>query len=397
MHALDSIFDVVIAGGAVVGSATAYFLASHPRFAGRVLVVERDPSYHGCATTRSAASIRHQFSTLENIRLSMAGTAFLREAPRCLAVGGEAPALSFREQGYLFLAGPAGLATLQANHAVQRAEGAAVELLDPTALAARFPWLQVDDLAGGSHGLAGEGWLDAHALLHGFKRKAQSLGVTYRQGTVTAFEREGARIAAVRLADGERIPCGWAINTAGTGAAALAATAGIELPVRARKRCVFHFRSPATLPGCGLVVDPSGVWFRPEGDGFIAGVAPPEDRDPDVALDDFEVDHALFDDVVWPTLAQRVPGFEALRLLSSWAGHYDVNLLDANVIVGPHPAVDNLLFANGFSGHGLQQSPGIGRALAEWVVDGGWRSIDLSALGWARVIAGRPLREQAVV
>jgi glycine/D-amino acid oxidase-like deaminating enzyme len=397
MRASDLIFDVVIAGGAVVGSAIAYFLASHPRFAGRVLVVERDPSYRDCATTRSAASIRHQFSTPENIRLSMAGTAFLREAPRRLAVGGEAPALSFREQGYLFLAGAAGLPTLRANHAVQRAEGAAVELLDPTALAARFPWLQVGDLTGGSHGLAGEGWLDAHALLHGFKRKAQSLGVTYRRGTVTAFEREGARIAAVRLADGERIACGWAINAAGTGAAALAATAGIDLPVRARKRCVFHFRSPAALPGCGLVVDPSGVWFRPEGDGFIAGVAPPEDQDPDVAVDDFEVDHRLFDDVVWPTLARRVPGFEALRLLSSWAGHYDVNLLDANVIVGPHPAVDNLLFANGFSGHGLQQSPGIGRALAEWVVDGGWRSIDLSALGWARVIAGRPLREQAVV
>ena len=381
----------------MVGSAAAYFLASHPRFAGRVLVVERDPSYRDCATARSAASIRHQFSTPENIRLSMAGTAFLREAPQRLAVDGEVPALSFREQGYLFLAGPAGLPTLRANHAVQRAEGAAVDLLDRPALQQRFPWLHVDDLAGGSHGLAGEGWLDAHALLHGFKRKAQALGVVYRQGAVAAFEREGARITGVRLADGERIACGWAINAAGTGAAALAASAGIELPVRARKRCVFHFRSPAALPGCGLVVDPSGVWFRPEGDGFIGGVAPPDDQDPDVALDDFEVDHPIFDDVVWPTLAHRVPGFEALRLLSSWAGHYDVNLLDANVIVGPHPAVDNLLFANGFSGHGLQQSPGIGRALAEWVVDGGWQTIDLTALGWARVIEGRPLREQAVV
>lgn len=397
MTQTNSTYDVVIAGGAVVGSAVAYFLASHPRFAGRVLVVERDPSYRDCATTRSAASIRHQFSTPENIRLSMAGTAFLRQAEQWLAVDGVAPGLSFREQGYLFLAGPAGLATLQANHAVQRAEGAEVALLTVDELAARFPWLHTDDLAGGSHGLAGEGWLDAHALLHGFKRRAQSLGVVYRQGTVAAFEREGARVTAVRLADGERFACGWAVNAAGTGATALAASAGIQLPVRARKRCVFHFRSPAELPGCGLVVDPGGVWFRPEGHAFIGGVAPPDDQDNDVDPADFEVDHALFDEVVWPTLAQRVPGFEALRLLSSWAGHYDVNLLDANAIVGPHPAVDNLLFANGFSGHGLQQSPGVGRALAEWIVDGGWQRIDLTALGWQRVIDGRPLREQAVV
>lgn len=391
-------FDVVICGGAVVGSAAACFIASHPGFQGRVLVLERDLAYARCATTRSVASIRHQFSTPENIRLSMAGTEFLREAESWLAVDGQAPGLSFVEAGYLFLATPSGQATLRHNHGVQRAQGAQVALLDAPALAARFPWLACDDLAGGSLGLAGEGWLDAHALLHGFKRKAQSLGVEYRQATAVALERAGGRLAAVRVEGGERLACGLAINAAGTGAAALAATAGITLPVRARKRCVFHFRSPAQLPGCGLVIDPSGVYFRPEGQGFIGGVAPPADADPDIEdLDDFAVDHALFDDVVWPTLARRVPAFEALRLVSSWAGHYDVNLFDANVIVGPHPELPNLLFANGFSGHGLQQAPAIGRALAEWVCDGGWQSIDLSALGWQRVVDGRPLVEHAVV
>ena len=391
-------FDVVIAGGAVVGSAVAYFLASHPGFDGRVLVLERDPSYRDCATTRSVASIRHQFSTPENIRLSMAGTRFLRQAETLLAVHGAGPALSFPEAGYLFLATAAGADALRHNHVVQRREGADVALLPPAGLQQRFPWLRVDDLAAGSLGLSGEGWLDAHALLHGLRRKAQSLGVQYRAATVTAFERQGSRITGVTLADGTRIACGWVVNCAGTGATALAASAGIELPVRARKRCVFHFRSPAQLPGCGLVIDPSGVYFRPEGRGFIAGVAPPDDQDPDVPDPaDFDVDPSLFDDRIWPVLAHRVPGFEALRLHGSWAGHYDVNLLDANVIVGPHPAVDNLLFANGFSGHGLQQSPGVGRALAEWIADGGWRSLDLSALGWQRVIDGRPLQELAVV
>jgi FAD-dependent oxidoreductase domain-containing protein 1 len=391
-------YDVVIVGGAVVGSATAYFLASHPGFDGRIAVVERDGSYRDCATTRSVASIRHQFSTPENIRLSMAGTRFLRRAGELLAVGDERPDIAFREAGYLFLAGSAGRGVLQKQHAIQRAEGADVALLSPNELASRFSWLRTDDLAAGSLGLSGEGWIDPHALLHAFKRKAQSLGVTYLQADAVSLERVAARVCGVLLADGTRLDAGWVVNAAGTGATALAATAGIALPVRARKRCVFHFTSPAVVPGCGLVIDPSGVYFRPEGRGYIGGVAPPADADPDIEdRRDFDVDPALFDNVVWPALAHRVPGFEALRLHSAWAGHYDVNLLDANAIVGLHPSVDRLLFANGFSGHGLQQAPGVGQALAEWICDGGWRSIDLTALGWQRVLDGQPLQELAVV
>ena len=104
-----------------------------------------------------------------------------------------------------------------------------------------------------------------------------------------------------------------------------------------------------------------------------------------------------FEQELWPLLARRVPGFEALRLESSWAGHYDVNVFDQNVILGLHPEVDNLYFANGFSGHGLQQSPAVGRALMELLVHGGFRTLDLSEFSWARVLEGRPLRELAVV
>jgi glycine/D-amino acid oxidase-like deaminating enzyme len=387
-------FDVVIVGGAVMGSAAAYFLAA-AGFDGRVLVLEQDTGYQRCATTLSVASVRHQFSTPENIRMSMFGSEFIADIGTRLAVHGQAPEVGWNEAGYLFLSTPAGLPVLQANHAVQRAEGAQVQLLDPTELKARFPWLHVGDLAGGALGQHGEGWLDAYSLMSALRRKAQALGVRWRQARASGLRREGRRINAVELADGTQLGCGSVINTAGCGAAALACSAGIHLPVQPRKRCVFHVRSPARTPGCGLVIDPSGVYFRPEGEGWLCGVAPPEDQDP--ANEDFEVTHALFDDIIWPTLAARVPGFEALRVMRAWAGHYDVNLLDHNMILGAHPDIDNLLFANGFSGHGLQHAPAVGRALSELVLHGGWRSLDLSRLGWERVLQQRPLRELNVV
>jgi FAD-dependent oxidoreductase domain-containing protein 1 len=388
-------YDVVIVGGAAVGSAAAYFLAAEPGFDGTLLVLEQDFAYRYCATTLSVASIRHQFSTPENIRMSMFGSTFVKNVGRYLAIDGAVPDVAWHEGGYLFLASPSGIGTLRARQQTQRACGAQVLLLDPEPLRVRFPWLHTADLAGGSLGLAGEGWLDAYSLMMALRRKAVALGAVYRQARVVEVQRCDSRVQAVVLADGSRIACGTLINAAGIGAAALARSAGIDLPVQARKRCVFQVRSPARTPGCPLVIDPSGVYFRPEGDGWLCGVAHGEDEDP--FCDDFEVQYALFDDHIWPVLAARVRGFEALRVQRAWAGHYDVNLLDHNMILGAHPQLHNLLFANGFSGHGLQHAPAVGRALSELVVHGALRSLDLSRLGWARVLDQRPLREAQVV
>ena len=387
--------DVLIVGGAAVGSATAYFLASQPSFKGSILVVEQDPTYARSATALSAASIRHQFSTPENIRLSQFGSSFLKSVGEHLSVDGEAPAIGFKERGYLFLATAQGLGILQSNHLTQCAENVDVSLLTPAQLQSRFPWLNVDDLSAGSLGNTGEGWLDAYALMQGFRRKALSLGVQYRQARVEALSRQGRLVTSARLSTGELVTCGTVINAAGTGATALAQSAGIELPVQARKRSIFYFTSSARLPTCPMVIDPTGAYFRPEGEGYLCGIAPSPEQDTE--CHDFEVQHSLFEEVLWPILAARVPGFEALRLQRSWAGHYDMNLLDHNAIVGAHPDVDNFLFANGFSGHGLQLSPAIGRALSELVTFGEFRTLQLGALGWARVIEGRPLREINVV
>jgi FAD-dependent oxidoreductase domain-containing protein 1 len=387
--------DVLIVGGAAVGSAAAYFLASQPSFKGQVLVVEQDPTYEKSATALSAASIRHQFSTPENIRLSQFGSHFLKTIDAHLSVDGEVPAIGFKERGYLFLATPQGLDILQANHLTQRAEDVDVSLLTPAQLQSRFPWLNVDDLSAGSLGNTGEGWLDAYALMQGFRRKALSLGVQYRQARVEALHREGRRVTSARLSTGELITCGTVINAAGTGATALAQSAGISLPVQARKRSIFFFTSSARLAHCPMVIDPTGAYFRPEGEGYLCGIAPSPEQDPE--CHDFEVQHSLFEEVLWPILAARVPGFEALRLQRSWAGHYDMNLLDHNVILGAHPDVENFLFANGFSGHGLQHSPAVGRALSELVTFGEFRTLNLDAFGWHRVLTAQPLREVNVV
>ncbi len=391
-----SSYDVLIIGGGVIGSAIAFFLADEPAFDGSVVVIERDPTYADSSTARSVGGIRQQFSTPENIDISRFGARFFRDLPERLAVGVERPEIWFHEAGYLLLATAAGRPILDANHALQVARGAEVELLSPPELERRFPWLDVSGLVAGSLGTRGEGWIDPFSLLMAFKAKAESLGVSFTRGEVVAVERRGARVTAAELADGRRIGGGAVVDAAGPAAAEVAAMAGIDdLPVRPRKRLVFTFECGAEIPGCPLVVDPGGVYFRPEGDRFVCGVSPHPGRDPDCR--DFTVDHRLFEEVVWPALARRVPAFDALRPGTAWAGHYAVNVRDRNAVLGPHPEVGNFYFANGFSGHGLQQAPAVGRALAELIALGAYRTLDLRRFGFERFAAGRLIEECNVI
>ncbi|MBV8914042.1 MAG: FAD-binding oxidoreductase, partial [Acetobacteraceae bacterium] len=264
--------DVVIVGGGVVGSAIAYFLRRDSDC--RVTVLERDRSYARASSALSASSIRQQFSCPVNIALSRFGIDFLRNVDRHLSVNGEVAAIGLREPGYLYLAGPGGLGVLEANHRVQRAHDVAVALLEPAALQSRFPWMATEGVAAGSLGLAGEGWFDGPALMQAFRRKACALGAEYVQAEAVGFEREGAEVRAVRLGSGERVACGAVVNAAGPYARAVAGFAGVKLPVEARKRSVFVLRCKDELADCPLVIDTTGVWFRPEGDRFLAGWSP---------------------------------------------------------------------------------------------------------------------------
>jgi FAD-dependent oxidoreductase domain-containing protein 1 len=377
-------FDVVIVGGGVMGSACAYFLHRDPDFSGSVAVVEPDPSYRAAASSRSASSIRLQFSTPVNIALSRFGMDFIR-------AGG----FGLVESTYLFLATAPGRVALEQSVAIQQAAAVPVSLHDRGPLSHRYPWLNTEDLAAGSDTAGGEGWFDGHALLSALRAANERGGVRYLRDCVVALERSEGRIAAAHLQEHGRIRCRHAVIAAGTRSRELAASAGIELPVYARKRNVFVFSCPVKIPGCPLVIDPSGLWFRADGDRFLCGV--PESPDPNVWPDDFEVDLALFEALAWPILAHRVPAFEAIRLSSAWAGHYDYNVFDQNAFVGPVPGIANLLLANGFSGHGLQQAPGVGRALAEYIRAGRYLSIDLADLSYARFLRNEPMRETKII
>ncbi len=389
--------DVVIVGGAVVGSSVATFLARRPDWHGRVVVVERDPTYRTSSTTLSAASIRLQFSTELNIEISRFGIGLIKHLDEWLGIRGEAaPEIDFVEGGYLFLATEAGRSALERCHDIQRRHDVPVALLTPAELRARFGWMQVDDLAAGSLGLSDEGWFDAYALLQAFRRKARALGVEYVTGEVTGLDVDGDVVRGVHLAGGARLACDWLVNAAGPRAADVAALAGVALPVRPRRRFVYHFDCRTPVAPAPLTIDPSGVYFRPEGPAYIGGFSPVEgEPDPDTL--DLTFDRERFESFLWPTLANRVPAFEAIRLLDGWAGTYAVNTLDHNAILGPHPSIANLLFANGFSGHGLQQAPAVGRGLAEWIATGAYETLDLSPLGFDRIARGEPVRELNVV
>ena len=384
--------DVAIIGGGIMGSALAYWLTRlDPNIA--VAVIERDPAYAQASSSLSAASIRQQFTTAVNIRISQASIGFLRQADELLEVEGSSVDIGLKERGYLYLAPASGLESLRRAHVIQRELGAAVALLTAAELAARFPWLNTSDLSAGSLGIKGEGWFDGYSLLAAFAAKARSQGASYVRGEVCALGVKGRRIESIELADGNSVTSSLVVNAAGPWARSVARLAGVDLPVAARKRTVYVISCPQRVEPLPLLIDPSGFWIRPEGPGYIAGLPPRADPD-DAPL---EPDYDMFEEVLWPALADRIPAFEAARLERAWAGYYEMNLFDYNGIVGFHSQLDNLLLMNGFSGHGLQQAPVVGRGVAELICHGRFVTLDLSDLGYDRIASERPLLEHNVI
>ena len=395
-----SAYDVVIIGGAMMGSSTAWFLTDNPDFNGSVLVIERDPSFEACSTAHTNSCVRQQFSEELNVRISQFTADFIKNIRTYMGGDERVPELRIHSYGYLYLADNEAFAdVLRENQKVQRAAGAATELLSPDDIRARYPFYNVDDIVLASINTVDEGYWDGATVFDWWRRQARERGVEYLAGEVTDINLNaaGTRAVSVTLASGDEISCGQLVNASGPRAALTAKMAGIELPVEPRKRYTWIFKAEHPLPmECPLTINPSGIHVRENGGGtYLAGGHP--DYDPAVDPTDFTMDHSFWEDYAWPAIAARIPQFEAIRVISQWAGHYAMNTFDHNAIVGPHPKVENFIFLNGFSGHGLQQSPAMGRGTAEWLTYGEFRALDLSRFRYDRLVANEPILEKAVI
>jgi glycine/D-amino acid oxidase-like deaminating enzyme len=386
-------YDTVIVGGGVIGSSIAYHLAAAGERS--TLVIERDPSYARASSALSASSIRQQFSTPTCIRMSQFGFEFLKNVDDHLGMEGEPADISLIERGYLYLANAAQMKGLKAAIDVQSAHQVQVLGLGVSELSIRFPWLNSTGLEYGALGASGEGWFDGYSLLQAFRRKAKHLGVTYLHDEVVDLTRDCDRITGVQTAGVGSISADVVIDAAGPNAGAVAGWGGFSLPVVPERRCIFTFSCPDTLDHIPLVIDPTGLYVRPEGRVFLAGgpATPTQGPDP-FAL---EVDYAQFDDFIWPTLADRIPAFERIKMTGAWAGHYEVNLFDHNAVIGWAPGIRGLMLAAGFSGHGMQHSPAAGRGVTELLTTGHFDTLDLSALSPDRLVENRPIIELNII
>lgn len=397
---MHSSYDVVIIGGAMMGASSAWFLTDDSDFDGSILVIDRDLTFQTASTTHTNSCMRQQFSGELNVQISQFAADFVKNLRRYMGDDDRVPDLSIHSFGYMYLANNDAFAdVLRDNQKVQLAAGAGTQLMTQDQIKAAYPFYNVDDIVLGSINLVDEGFWDGTAVFDWWRKTARERGVEYIENEVVAMTKNstGSRVETVTLKSGEVISCGMVVNASGPRAARTTQMVGIDVPVEPRKRFTWVFSAAEPLDrDLPLTIDPSGVHVREHGGGtYQCGGHP--DIDPAVDFDDFTMDHALWQDHVWPVLAARIPQFEAIKVQSEWAGHYAYNTFDQNAVLGPHMEVENFYFINGFSGHGLQQSPAMGRGLAEVIVHGAYKTLDLSQFHFDRIPAGRKIVEKAII
>lgn len=385
-------YDIVMIGGGIMGSATAYYLMqADPRI--KIAVIERDPAYTKASTTLSMSNARIQFSLRQNIEISQYTFHVLERFERDMAVNEVMPKIGLRREGNLFMVGGQEHARALEALDLQRSLGCQVEWWTPEQIKLQYPLYNPDAFMGGTFG-AQDGHFDAYAVLMGYRAKAKFLGAEYIEAEVVEIVTHNKKAAGVKLSSGHEVTAGRVINCAGAWAAKIARTAGVDLPVQPVSRQVFALdtavKPQKPLP---LTVLPSGLYFRSEIGGLILlGKSMTEDA---IGFN-FNWDDKRFFEVLWPELAAFVQAFDTAKLVRGWAGLYAVNTLDGNAILGEWPELKGLYLANGFSGHGLQQAPAVGRYLSELILSQPL-SLDLSLFSPQRILEKRPLSEAGLV
>ena len=279
-------YDVVIVGGAIMGSSTAWFLTNTPDFDGRVLVVERDPTYQMCSTAHTNSCIRQQFSDPLNVKVSQFTADFVKNLRE--NIGDErVQDVVIQDYGYLYLADNEGFAeTLRQNQKIQCEAGAETEVLTADEIKARYPFYNLDDIILGSINRKDEGYWDGGTVFDWWRRSAKERGVEYIANEVVAMTKNasGSRVDSVTLASGEVITCGQIVNASGPRANRTAAMAGLDIPVEPRKRFSWVFSAAQPLDqDLPLTINPSGVHVRQDGPTtYLAGC--PANPDPAVVV-----------------------------------------------------------------------------------------------------------------
>lgn len=383
--------DLIIVGGGVIGSSIAYNLLNDG-YEGEITVFEKDKLYEYSSTPRSAGGIRQLFTTPINIQIGRYSLGKYLTFAEDMAIGDERAEIDFEQHGYLFLAQQEEMEQLKKQKELQNTYGVSSELLSKEELLNIIPEINTDDLAGGLYSPE-DGYLDPYSVMQGYARKAKQMGARYIYEEVNTILTNKGHVSGVQLDDGTTYNAPIIINCAGPWAPMLSETVGLPIPIIPLKRQIIQFdiNEPLTkrLP---LTIDPTGVYFRHEGDSLITGFA--EDVKPGI---DFSWKRALFLEQLWPILANRVPNFERAKIQSGWAGMYSHNTVDQNAIIGEHPQLDGYYLACGFSGHGMQQAPAVGKGLSELIRTGRYETLDLSPLRFERFAAKELVTEGAIV
>ncbi|KAJ4007515.1 hypothetical protein NW752_010174 [Fusarium irregulare] len=400
-HPSSSAYDVAIVGGATSGSAIAWFLVSNMEFKGRVLVVEKDPTLAYSATQASNNCMRQQFATEINVKIAQYAAGFVKDFRKNLKCeeGDGVPDIPIRNFGYLYLADtPEFAAVLEEDQKLQATCGAGTKIISVEEIAAKYPFFALQDIQAGSLNTVDEGAFDALGMVQSLRKRAQQLGADYINNEVTSMTRVDNKITSITLKTGETITVGTVVDAAGTRAAQVSRLAGVDLPIEARRRYTYIFSVDEPLPqDLPLTIDPTGVHMRSYGKNDYLVGCPPIGPDMAVDPDDFSYAEDVWNEKMLPIPKKRIPQFSTAKVTNSWMGHYEFNTFDHDAIIGPHSEVSNLMFCAGFSGHGSQQAPACGRAVAELITYGEFRTLDLSPLAYGRIPRNEPLLERAVI
>ncbi len=386
-------FDILIIGGGVMGSSIAYHLVNDG-FKGRIAVFEKDPTYERSSTTLSAGGIRRQFSTEVNVRMSQYSLSTFQKFGELMEVKGERPEIEFKPRGYLFLGNEKNWPLLVKHQRFQKSLGVDTQLLELKETLQIIPDLSTEGLVGSSYS-PGDGYMDPYSALQGYVKKARHLGVQYLYKEIVAILIERGRVLGIRTKEGETYTSPCVVNAAGPYAGEVGKMAGLEIPVVPVRRMVYIFQPPRLFDyDLPLVIDTSGLYFRHEvGRHILTG----KSRKEEPPGFNFAWDRQYFNEVIWPDIAFRIPLFNKLKLIRGWAGLYEVNQWDNNAILGEHPELRGFFMAVGFSGHGFQQAPAVGKALSEVIRLGRYETVDVSPLGFERILRGEKVLEEEVV